>query len=132
MAQTPKNKTIKILISAICGVLSFFVDFVIIPQTVALPDPIWVALMLLLPMFIAICLMGRNMEIHPMYVLGGLPVQYLFLFIFAEQISKNFGINLSKGLSGLEYAYTAVVWPFGITLTQFLTLVVLRWKRRNR
>lgn len=123
---------IKLLISALCGLISFFIDFVLIPQTVALPDLVWIVLMFLLPVLTAICLLGRNRAIHPIYVWAGLPMQYLLLCIFAEGVSKNLGISLSGGLSGLTYVYEATVWPLGITFTQFLMLLLLRWKMKNR
>lgn len=132
MKKYPYQKIKGLLISTVCGVLSFVVNFVIMSQTVALPDPLWVALMLLIPVFIAICLIRRSMEVHPGYIWVGLPAQYLLFFIFSRQISVELGINLDKGTSGFEYVFIATIWPFVVTLTQFLSLMVLNWKRKSR
>lgn len=123
---------IRLLISALCGVLSFFVDFVLIPQTVALPDIVWIILMFVLPILIAVCLLGRDREIHPAYIWVGLLVQYMLLCIFSKGISQNLGISLSAGLYGLSYVYEAAIWPLSVTIAQFLVLSVLHWKRKHR
>lgn len=132
MKNYPHQKIKGLLISTVCGVLSFFANFVIISQTVALPDPLWMTLMLLIPILIAVCLIKRSTEVHPGHIWVGLPAQYLLFFIFSKQISAELGINLVKGTGGFEYVFFATIWPLVVTLAQFFSLIVLCWKRKRK
>ena len=131
MKNYPYQKIKGLLISTVCGVLSFAANFVIISQTAALPDPLWMALMVLIPILIAVCLMKRYTEVHPRHIWVGLPAQYLLFFIFSKQVSAELGISLVKGAGGFEYVFFATVLPLVVTFAQFLSLTVLKRKRRQ-
>ena len=121
-----------LLISTVCGVFSFVANFVVISQTAALPDPLWMALMLLIPILIAVCLIKWSAEVHPRYIWAGLPAQYLLFFIFSKQVSAELGIDLVKGTGGFEYVFFAAIWPLVVTFAQFLSLILLCWNRKRK
>ena len=120
-----------VLTSIGCGVLSFMIEFLIISIPAALPDLLWMTLMVLMPTLVAIYLFKRNTVIHPGYIWVGLPVQYLLFFIFSKKIAAELGISLA-GAGGFEYIFFAAVWPFAVTLIQLLSLVVMFRKNKNK
>ena len=117
----------------LCAVLSLLTDFILIPQVLPkllkplrmllLPDPVWMALMILLPMLIAIHLLERRAHVPARYVWLGLPIQYLFLIVLAGPISE------IGGWGDWTYIWDAIIWPLCVTAAQFVALIVLRaWK----
>ena len=120
-----------VLTSIGCGVLSFMIEFLIISMPAALPDLLWMTLMVLMPTLVAIYLFKRNTVIHPGYIWVGLPVQYLLFFIFSKKISAEIGVNIA-GIGSFEYIFFATVWPFALTLVQSLSLVVMFRKNKNK
>jgi len=120
------------LVSAACGVLSFLTVFLAVPGLPSpCPDPVWMALDLLVPTALALLLAGRLRPIPAPWLWLGLPVQYILLFLFRTPISRGLGIHL-EGLGGFEYLFTAAVWPALVTLIQFLTLLLLQKAARFR
>lgn len=120
----------KLFISTICGLLSFFIEFVAIPlffstsMFLGIPDFIWMALRILMPVAAAVLLIRRIWHIPSGFIWVGLPIQYLLLFFWAKQISGIIGITLD-GLGGFEYLFEAAIWPFVATLLQFFVLFCL-------
>ena len=138
MKQTSTESSRSFWSAVLCGVLSLFADFILIPTVfrippmLGLPDPIWMSLMILIPVILAPYLLERKTHVPPGYVWFGLPAQYLILIVFAEPISKIRGIGLS-GIRVMEYLWEAAVWPLGVTAAQFMALIVLRiWKVRAK
>lgn len=128
-----KNKTSNLRAAALCAILSVLTDFILIPQVlprlpqilrmILLPDPIWMALMILFPVGIAIWLLEQRVRVPARYVWLGLPVQYLILIVFAEPIS------CIGGWGDWTYIWDAFIWPICVVAAQFAALVFLRkWK----
>ena len=120
----------------LCGTLSVLIDFLLIPnllprlpwllRAILLPDPVWMSLMILIPVLIAIHMLEQKSHIPLRYVWVGLPVQYLILIVFAEPIS---GIG---GWGSWTYIWDAMIWPLGVTGAQFVVLTALRaWKKQQ-
>ena len=115
---------------ALCAVLSLLTDFIFIPQVLPrlpeglrmllLPDPVWMALMILLPVLVALWLLEVKARVPAKYVWLGLPIQYLLLIVFAEPISK------IGGWGGWTYIWDAFIWPLCGTAAQFVALIALR------
>lgn len=119
-------KVTRFLISAIFGLLSFFIEFVAVPKFfIGWPDPIWIAITVLAPVAIVVFLAEKIWRIPLKYIWIGLPVQYLALFLFREPIAKIWGITLA-GLHGLAYLFQAAIWPFIVTLAQFFVLLCIK------
>ena len=122
--------------AVLCGGISVFVDFVVLPQVFTLsaklgfpvPDPIWMSTMILLPVAIALHILGSKKNLMPKHVWAGLPVQYLILVVFAGPISKLYGIGIS-GIRIWEYIWGATVWPLGVTASQFISLIVMHQRK---
>ena len=122
---------IKLWSAALCGVLSVLIDFILIPQIfslppmLGLPDPIWMSMMILLPVLIAIHMLGQKAHLPAGYVWVGLPVQYVILIIFAEPISR------IGSWGDWTYIWNAIIWPLSVTAAQFVALIALHlWKKR--
>lgn len=124
--------------AVLCGVLSVLIDFVLIPQvlhrlppflrSLLLPDPIWMSLMILLPVIVAIYILEQKTHILPGYVWIGLPVQYLILIVFAGPIRE----VSPFGFDDWTYIWEAMVWPLSVTAAQFVSLIALRfWKTKR-
>lgn len=124
------NETVsKLWPTVLCGGLSVLVDFILIPQVfsfppmLGLPDPIWMSLMILIPVIIAIRMLEKKVHIPTGYVWVGLPVQYLLLIVFAEPISR------IGSWGDWTYIWDAMIWPLSVTAAQFVSLLALRaWK----
>ena len=117
----------KWLVSVCCGLLSLVIEFAVIPLLfsippfLGLPDFVWITLRIFVPVAVAVLLLRNTFHIPPRFIWAGLPVQYLALFLFAEQISGCLGISLG-GLGGFAYLFEAAAWPLGVTLVQFVVL----------
>ena len=120
----------------LCGVLSVLIDFILIPQVISilprplrfllLPDPVWMSLMILIPVLVGIYMLERKSHIPARYVWVGLPVQYLILIIFAKPISR-------IGRWGdWTYIWDAMIWPLSVTAAQFVSLIALRIRKVKR
>ncbi len=116
-----------LLLSALCGLISFFIEFFAVPQFTALPDPIWIAMTILLPV-VAGAVLLRN--ISPAYVWVGLPVQYLLLYFLSKPVSEMLGVS-PEGLIDFNFLFQAVVWPLAATLAQFLTMFCSRLRNAD-
>ena len=74
MKSTNNGTGIKLWAAALCGVLSVLIDFILIPQIfslppmLGLPDPIWMSMMILLPVLIAIHMLGQKAHLPAEYV----------------------------------------------------------------
>lgn len=127
----------KLWSAVLCGVLSVLIDFILIPQMLLnlprflrlllLPDPIWMSLMILIPVLVAIHMLEKKAHVPARYVWAGLPVQYLILIVFAEPISR------IGHWGDWTYIWDAMIWPLSVTAAQFVSLIVLRtWKAKRR
>ena len=129
MKQTSTESGRSFWSAVLCGVLSLFADFILIPTVfrippmLGLPDPIWMSLMILIPVILALYLLERKTHVPPGYVWFGLPAQYLILIVFAEPISRIFSSD------SWTYLWDAAVWPLGVTVAQFAVLIALRFRR---
>ena len=129
MKQTSTESSRSFWSAVLCGVLSLFADFILIPTVfrippmLGLPDPIWMSLMILIPVILAPYLLERKTHVPPGYVWFGLPAQYLILIVFAEPISRIFSSD------SWTYLWDAAVWPLGVTAAQFAVLIALRFRR---
>ena len=129
MKQTRTESGRSFWSAVLCGVLSLFADFILIPTVfrippmLGLPDPIWMSLMILIPVILALYLLERKTHVPPGYVWFGLPAQYLILIVFAAPISRIFSSD------SWTYLWDAAVWPLGVTAAQFAVLIALRFRR---
>ena len=136
MKQTTNETAGKFRPIVLCGVLSVLIDFILIPQILLrlprflrfllLPDPIWMSLMILIPVLVAIYMLEQKAHIPARYVWVGLPVQYLILIVFAEPISR------IGHWGDWSYIGDAIIWPLTVTAAQFVSLLALRtWKAKR-
>ena len=129
MKQTNTESGRSFWSAVLCGVLSLFADFILIPTVfrippmLGLPDPIWMSLMFLIPAILALYLLEQKTHVPPGYVWFGLPAQYLILIVFSQPISRIFGSD------SWTYLWDAAVWPLGVTAAQFAVLIALRFRR---
>lgn len=116
-----------LLRALLCGALTLIIDFIAIPKLcVGVPDPIWIALMFLLPALLAAVLLRGA----PAWAFAGLLVQYPLLWLGADFFAGLLGQSLS-GLGGLAYIFQSVTWPLAVTLVQFALLLGLRKLKRT-
>lgn len=135
MKQATNGAASKLRPAVLCGVLSVFCVFILIPRMCSprvigfsVPDPIWISLMIVIPVVIAIYLLEQKTHIPARYVWLGTLVQFLILIVFAGPISK-----LSP-LSSDDWTYIGAVmlWPLSVTAAQFVSLIALRaWKAKR-
>ena len=115
MKSTNNGTGIKLWAAALCGVLSVLIDFILIPQIfslppmLGLPDPIWMSMMILLPVLIAIHMLGQKAHLPAEYVWVGLPVQYVILIILRNQFPE---------LEAGEIGHTYGTQSFGRSVSQ--------------
>ena len=105
MKQTNTESGRSFWSAVLCGVLSLFADFILIP------------------VILALYLLERKTHVPPGYVWFGLPAQYLILIVFAAPISRIFSSD------SWTYLWDAAVWPLGVTVAQFAVLIALRFRR---
>ena len=127
---------VKLCSVALCAVLSLLTEFILIPQVlprlprilrmILLPDPVWMALMILLPVLIAIRFLERKAHVPARFVWLGLPIQYLLLIVFAEPISR------IGGWGDWTYIWDAFIWPLCATTAQFVALIALRKRKTGK
>lgn len=136
MKETTKRANSKFRPVALCAAVSVLIDFILIPRILPrlprflrlllLPDPVWMSLMILIPVLVAIHMLERKARILARYVWVGLPVQYLILIVFAEPISR------IGGWGDWTYIWNAFIWPLSVTVAQFISLIALRaWKAKR-
>ena len=137
MKQINNGTGSKFRSAALCAALSVLIDFILIPQmllrlphflrVILLPDPIWMSLMILIPVLVAIYMLEKKAHIPAGYVWVGLPVQYLILIVFAQPISR------IGHWGDWSYIGDAIIWPLSVTVAQFISLVIWRrWKVKRR
>ena len=136
MKQTTNETAGKFRPIVLCGVLSVLIDFILIPQILLrlprflrfllLPDPIWMSLMILIPILVAIHMLEQKVHIPVRYVWVGLPVQYLILIIFAQPISR------IGHWGDWSYIGDAIIWPLCVTAAQVVSLLALRTRKAKR
>lgn len=117
----------KLLISAVCGLLSLVIEYVICLQFFSLrpfigtPDFAWITLRILLPAWAVILLLRQTGKIPSGFIWFGLFVQYFVLFVFADHFSELPRMS-HDGLAFFTYVFDVVVYPFVATLVQFIVL----------
>lgn len=134
MKMNGKSIFPKLVIAAGCGVLSLLIDFLMIPTVCAggVPDPIWMILMIVLPVVAVMLLLKWIRGVFPAYIWVGLPVQYLLLGLFAGPISKIMGLPLHGPFGGLEYAFAVAVWPLAVTFVQFCMMLWMDRRKKKK
>jgi len=135
MKQTATDSSGRKFRSALlCGVVSLVLDFIVLPQAFTLstrlgfsvPDPLWISLMIVIPVIPALYLLERKNSVPPKYVWLGLPAQYLLLIVFAGPLSKSFSSD------SWTYLWDAAVWPLGVTAAQFAVLTLRFRLKKSR
>lgn len=113
-----------LLISVICALITFALDFLLIPNICrGWIDFVWMGLMVVLPVVIAV-LLFRTVDYRKSgYVFVGLLIQYAVLITFAGPISKLWGSSIEHTLGWFSYIGSVFPWPFIITLIQYLVLL---------
>ena len=118
-----KKTALSLFVSVLYGLGTMLFAFILMPRTVALPDPVWTALMLCVPAIAVIPLIKAPWYASPFCIFAGLPAQYPILYFNAELIAHRMGISL-VGLPGFRYIFVAVTWPFFYIMEQFLVLYI--------
>lgn len=116
------------LISALtCAILTFSIDFFLIPRLMrGVPDILWMAAMLLLPLGAAWLFYKKLSQPAAGLLFGGMGIQYLLLIGMAAPISQLFGNSIAHGLGWFSYIGAVFPWPLVVTLAQFLMIVFIR------
>lgn len=115
------------MLSVICALVSFALDFIIIPELCSgWADFIWMTLMIVLPGLVAILLFRNRNHGTPGYIFIGLPVQYVLLIVFAGPISSMWGASIEHTLGWFSYIGSVFPWPFVVTLVQYFAVLLIR------
>jgi len=133
MKETTNRANSKFRPVVLCAALSVLIDFILIPQILPrlprvlrfllLTDPVWMSLMIVIPVLVAFYMLEQKARIPAGYVWVGLLVQYLILIVFAEPISR------IGSWGDWTYIWDAFIWPLSVTVAQFISLIALRaWK----
>ena len=110
-----------------CCILTFSIDFLLIPRLMrGIPDILWMAAMVLLPLGAAWLFYEKFSRPAPGLLFAGMGIQYLLLIVMAGPISQDFGSSIEHTLGWLEYIGAAFLWPLAVTLVQFLMIVLIR------
>lgn len=121
MKKTAKNIFFSLIASILYGMLTMYIIFYITPELERAPDCIWICFMFIAPAIAVLPLIRASWYPLPVLIFIGIPVQYVFLHMNAEQIARNLLIAL-QGLSGFRYFFVATTRPIAVTLVQFLVI----------
>ena len=111
-------------LSVICSLISFAISFVLIPCIcIGWIDILWMALMVILPIVIAVMLFRMIDYRKPGCIFIGVLIQYFILIAFAGPVSKLWGSSIEHTLGWFSYIGSVFPWPFVITLIQYLVLL---------
>ena len=128
--MTIKN-TNPFIIAVMCSLISAVTDFLIIPNICrGWIDFIWMALMVILPVAIAILLFRMIDYRKPGCVFIGLLLHYALLIAFAGPISKLWGSSIEHTLGWFSYIGSVFPWPLVITLIQYVVIMIIK-KSKN-
>lgn len=120
-------KVQKFVSALTCCILTFSVDFLMIPQLMGgVPDWIWMATMVLLPLWAAWVFYDKFSRPAAGLLFAGMGIQYLLLIVMAGPISRLFGSSIAHGLGWFSYIGSVFPWPLVVTLTQFLMIICIR------
>lgn len=121
MKQPANPKFIAALRAAVCGAATALAAFVLVPLVCrgGVPDFIWIALRILLPLGLAAWLVRG---VRPAWAWLGLPVQLAVLAAFAEPIAQWNGYSLTGFMGALPYAVNMALWALGLTAAQYILL----------
>lgn len=111
----------------ICGAVTFMIDFWLIPAFVmqGIADWIWMGLMLLLPIVLAVILLNCIGGYKPISVFWGILVQYLIIAVAFRSLASWLGFRLGYGFETLRFLIYVILLPLGVTVAQFLSLLVI-------
>lgn len=110
-----------------CCILTFSIDFLLIPRLMrGIPDILWMAAMVLLPLGAAWLFYEKFSRPVPGLLYAGMGIQYLLLIVMAGPISQAFGSSIAHTLGWFGYIGAAFPWPLVVTLAQFLMIVLIR------
>lgn len=119
-----------VIVAAVCALISSVIDFIIIPNLCrGWIDLVWMALMVILPVVIAVLLFRMIDYRKPGCIFIGLLIQYAVLITFAGPISILWGSSIKSTLGWLSYMGSVFPWPFVTTLIQYL--VILGFRKSN-
>ena len=120
-------KAQKLFSAFTCCILTFSIDFLLIPRLMrGIPDILWMAAMVLLPLGAAWLFYEKFSRPAPGLLFAGMGIQYLLLIVMAGPISQDFGSSIEHTLGWFEYIGAAFPWPLAVTLVQFLMIVLIR------
>ena len=120
-------KSKKVFSILVCTILTFFINFLVIPQTMAgMPDFLWMAAMLLLPAVIVWLFYEKFARPAAGWLFAGMAAEYVLLVVLAEPVSRLFGSSIAHGLGWFSYIGSVFPWPLAVTLAQFLLIVCIR------
>ena len=132
-----EKKTMKIkntnpfIIAVMCSLMSAVTDFIFIPNICrGWIDFVWMALMVILPVVIAVLLFRMINYRKPGYIFIGLLIQYVVLIAFAGPVSKLWGSSIEHTLGWFSYIGSVFPWPLVITLIQYVVIVIIK-KSKN-
>jgi len=118
-------------LSALCGAITCGLHFFLIPRFFmrGLPDPVWCALMLLLPIIPAVILLYAFKHCPPRTILWSLLAECSFVLIFHRPIGGFLGYrlySLSWDLFDfIAYFMFTFGWALATALIQFIVLLEL-------
>ena len=122
---------LSLFVSVLYGLLTLGFVFVLMPRWL-LPELVWNILLVGVPAAAVIPMIRAKWYVSPACIFAGIPVQYLFLYYYAEFFAYRMGISL-VGLPGFRYIFVAVIWPIFFTLVQFFALCIARKiRKRNK
>ena len=116
----------------LAGIATFLVIFFVIPLYVApgTKDSVWIAMMILVPVLIAILSLGFVNQAKPTCVFGNIPLYIFLTLLFCQKISTNIDIQLgdfSKNLfSWIKFLIYTFGWSIGVTVLQYCALLIMQ------
>ena len=119
------------IIAVMCSLISAVTDFLIIPNICrGWIDFVWMALMVILPVVIAVLLFRMIDYRKPGYVFIFFLLHYALLIAFAGPISKLWGSSIEHTLGWFSYIGSVFPWPLVITLIQYVVIMIIK-KSKN-
>ena len=126
MGTTVKKIFFSLIVSILYGVFTVCIVFYITPNLGAVPDYVWIGFMFIVPAIAVLPLIRTSWYPFPATIFIGIPVEYIILYINAEQVARYFAISI-QGLGWFTYVFMATTRPIAVTLVQFL---VIRYGRK--
>ena len=132
-----RKKYLKIGMAVLCGIICFLTDFYLIPLFFmkGIEDMIWMSLMLVLPLFHAVVMMGTVGKCEAKHVFFSLLIQLVMAIVLFVPTGTMLGFRLvsfeEDFFDWIAYAGYLFGWIAAVSILQYIVLKLMDKLKRG-